>query len=56
MSTDVNKRTQSGWNNWMKMAGVLCDKSLPKADRPASYAARDGDSASDKTEDVQMGR
>ena len=29
MSTDVNKRTQSGWNNWMKMAGVLCDTRVP---------------------------
>ena len=25
MNTEVNKRTLSGWNNWSKMAGVLCD-------------------------------
>ena len=25
-STEVNKRTQCGWNNWRKMAGVPCDK------------------------------
>ena len=29
-STEVNKRTQCGWNNWMKMAGVLCDKRVPQ--------------------------
>ena len=23
------KSTQCGWNNWMKMAGVLGDKSIP---------------------------
>ena len=26
MSTEINKRTQCGWNNWRKMSGVLCDK------------------------------
>ncbi len=26
MSTEVNKRTQCGWNKWRKMSGVLCDK------------------------------
>ena len=29
MSTEINKRTQCGWNNWRKMSGVLCDKRLP---------------------------
>ena len=29
MSTEINKRTQCGWNNWRKMSGVLCDKSVP---------------------------
>ena len=29
MNTEVNKRTQCGWNNWMKMSGVLCDKRVP---------------------------
>ena len=29
MSTEINKRTQCGWNNWMKMSGVLCDKRVP---------------------------
>ena len=29
MNTEVNKRTQCGWNNWRKMAGVLCDKRVP---------------------------
>ena len=29
MNAEVNKRTQCGWNNWMKMAGVLCDKRVP---------------------------
>ena len=23
MSTEINKRTQCGWNNWRKMSGVL---------------------------------
>ena len=29
MSTEVNKRTQCGWNNWRKMSGVLCDQRVP---------------------------
>ena len=29
MSTEVNKRTQCGWNNRWKMSGVLCDKIVP---------------------------
>ena len=28
-STEVNKRTQCGWNNRWKMSGVLCDKIVP---------------------------
>ena len=26
MSTEINKRTQCGWNNWRKMSGILSDK------------------------------
>ena len=29
MSSEVNKRTQCGWNTWRKMSGVLCDKRVP---------------------------
>ena len=29
MSTEINKRTQCGWNNWRKMSGVLYDKRVP---------------------------
>ena len=29
MSTEINKRTQCGWNNWRKMSGVLCDRRVP---------------------------
>ena len=29
MSSQINKRTQCGWNNWRKMSGVLCDKRVP---------------------------
>ena len=29
MSTEINKRTQCGWNNWRKMSGVLCNKRVP---------------------------
>ena len=29
MSTEINKRTPCGWNNWRKMSGVLCDKRVP---------------------------
>ena len=30
MNTEVNMRTQCGWNYCKKMAGVLCDKRVPK--------------------------
>ena len=33
MSTEINKRTQCGWNNWRKMSGVLCDKRVPPPGR-----------------------
>ena len=54
MSAEINKRKQCGWNNWMKLSDVLCDKRVPthvkgtihNDDRSASYAVRDGDSAS----------
>ena len=55
MSTDINNRTQCGWNNWRKMSGVLCDKRVPPNVKgkkhklivqPAIKAVRDGDSAS----------
>ena len=29
MNTEVNRRTQCGWNNWRKMSGILCDKRVP---------------------------
>ena len=29
MSSEINMRTQCGWNNWRKMSGVLCDKRVP---------------------------
>ena len=29
MSTEINKRTQCGWNNWRKMSGVPCDTRVP---------------------------
>ena len=29
MSTEINKRTQCGRNNWRKMSGALCDKRVP---------------------------
>ena len=29
MNTEVNKRTQCGWNNWSNMSGILRDKSIP---------------------------
>ena len=29
MNTEVNKRTQCRWNNWMKMSGILRDKRTP---------------------------
>ena len=28
-STEINKTTQCGWNNWRKISGVLCDKRVP---------------------------
>ena len=31
MTTEINKRTQCGWNNWRKMSGVLCDKRVPSS-------------------------
>ena len=56
MSTEINKRTQCGWNNWRKMSGILCDKRVltttregkdQQDDRSANYAERDGDSTND---------
>ena len=55
MNTEINKRTQCGWNNWRKMSGILCDKRVPppsegkdpQDDRSASYAVRDGNSTND---------
>ena len=29
MSTEINKSTQCGWNNWRNMSRVLCDKRIP---------------------------
>ena len=29
MNTEVNKKIQCEWNNWRKMSGILCDKSIP---------------------------
>ena len=29
MNTEVNKRTQCGWNNWRKMSGDMSDKREP---------------------------
>ena len=29
MCTEINKKTQCGWNNWRKMPGVLCNKRIP---------------------------
>ena len=59
MSTEINKRTQCGWNNWRKMSGVLSlwlgpmrqestttrEGEDTQDDRSASYAVRDGGSA-----------
>ena len=28
---DVTSRTQSGWNRWREMSGVICDKKVPEA-------------------------
>ena len=33
MSTEINKRTQCGWNNCRNMSGVLCDKRVPPLDK-----------------------
>ena len=54
VNTEVNKRTQCGWNNWRKMSGVQCGKRIPPHVKGrihnmialASYAVWDGDSAS----------
>ena len=52
------KRTQCGWNNWRKMAGVLCDKRIPLhvkgnihkmiVQSAIGPTVRDGDSANDQ--------
>ena len=52
------KRTQCGWNNWRKMAGVLCDKRIPPhvkgnihkmfVQSAIERTVRDGDSANDQ--------
>ena len=53
MNTEVNKRTQCGCNNWMKMSGVLCDKKVPTHVKGKIHkmivqsAVRDGDTAND---------
>ena len=28
-AAEISRRVQSGWNNWKKMSGVLCDKKIP---------------------------
>ncbi len=30
---EINKRIQSGWKNWKKMSGILCDKRVPVRER-----------------------
>lgn len=30
INVEINKRTQSGWKNWKKMSGILCDKRIPE--------------------------
>ena len=52
MNTEVNKRTQCGCNNLMKISDVLCNKIIspwkdPQDDRPAIYAVRDVDNANE---------
>ena len=54
MSTEINKRTQCGWNNWeedvrrpMRQESTTTREGKYTQDgRSASYAVRDGDSAS----------
>ncbi|XP_063586992.1 uncharacterized protein LOC134764337 [Penaeus indicus] len=29
VDAEISRRIQSGWNNWKKMSGVLCDKRIP---------------------------
>ena len=29
VNSEVNRRIQTGWNNWRKMSGILCDKKVP---------------------------
>ncbi|XP_047501618.1 uncharacterized protein LOC125047457 [Penaeus chinensis] len=29
VEAEISRRIQSGWNNWKKMAGVMCDKRVP---------------------------
>ena len=36
MSTEINKKTQCGRNNWRKMSGVLCDKRVPHGMEPVT--------------------
>ena len=52
MNTEVNNRAHSGWNNWRKRSGIICDKRIRERkdsqdDRSASYDVRDGDNTND---------
>ncbi|XP_064104347.1 uncharacterized protein LOC135214213 [Macrobrachium nipponense] len=29
MEEEINNRIQCGWNNWMKVSGVICDRKVP---------------------------
>ena len=29
VDSEVNRRIQTGWNNWRKMSGISCDKKVP---------------------------
>ncbi|XP_047488657.1 uncharacterized protein LOC125038984 [Penaeus chinensis] len=29
VEAEISRRIQSGWTNWKKMAGVMCDKRVP---------------------------
>ena len=59
------KRTQCGWNNWRKMAGVLCDKRIPLhvkgnihnmiVQSAIGPTVRDGDSANDQHQSEENG-